>query len=82
MCSESLEVQKTIEVGHIFKLCTKYSDALGASVLNQNGKNVPIVMGSYGIGLERNMAAVVEVNHDESGICWPVRSLGLTSSGW
>jgi prolyl-tRNA synthetase len=40
--------------------------------LDENGKNVPIVMGSYGIGLERNMAAVVEANHDESGICWPM----------
>jgi len=72
MCSEPLEVQKTIEVGHIFKLGTKYSDALGAKVLDQNGKNVPVVMGSYGIGLERNMAAVVEANHDDAGICWPM----------
>ncbi len=72
MCGAALEVQKTIEVGHIFKLGTKYSDALGAKVLDQNGKSVPVVMGSYGIGLERNMAAVVEANHDESGICWPM----------
>ncbi len=72
MCGEALEVQKTIEVGHIFKLGTKYSDALGATVLDDNGKAVPIVMGSYGIGLERNMAAIVEANHDESGICWPM----------
>ncbi len=72
MCGASIDVQKTIEVGHIFKLGTKYSDALGATVLDENGKAVPVVMGSYGIGLERNMAAVVEANHDEAGICWPM----------
>ena len=72
MCGEPLSVQKTIEVGHIFKLGTKYSEAMGASVLDQNGKAAPIVMGSYGIGLERNMAAVVEANHDDAGIVWPL----------
>jgi prolyl-tRNA synthetase len=72
LCSGSLSVYKTIEVGHIFKLGTKYSEAMGAAVLDANGKAVPIVMGSYGIGLERNMAAVVEANHDENGILWPV----------
>jgi prolyl-tRNA synthetase len=72
MCSGLLAVFKTIEVGHIFKLGTKYSEAMGAAVLDANGRSVPIVMGSYGIGLERNMAAVVEANHDENGIVWPV----------
>ena len=72
MCQKPLEVYKTIEVGHIFKLGTKYSDAMGAKVQNQTGKSVSVVMGSYGIGLERNLAAVVEANHDENGICWPV----------
>jgi prolyl-tRNA synthetase len=72
MCDHALSVYKTIEVGHIFKLGTKYSEAMGAEVLDSNGKNVPVVMGSYGIGLERNMAAVVEANHDEAGIVWPV----------
>jgi prolyl-tRNA synthetase len=72
MCGAPLSVHKTIEVGHIFKLGTKYSEAMGASVLNANGKAVPIVMGSYGIGLERNLAAVVEANNDEAGIIWPV----------
>jgi len=71
-CEKPLEVYKTIEVGHIFKLGTKYSEAMGAKVQNEDGKSVPIIMGSYGIGLERNLAAVVEANHDESGICWPV----------
>lgn len=72
MCGAVLSVHKTIEVGHIFKLGTKYSEAMGASVLDGNGKAVPIVMGSYGIGLERSLAAVVEANHDEAGIIWPV----------
>jgi len=72
MCQTPFSVHKTIEVGHIFKLGTKYSEAMGASVQNESGASVPITMGSYGIGLERNLAAVVEANHDENGICWPV----------
>ena len=72
MCKQPLSVDKTIEVGHIFKLGTKYSEAMGASVQNEKGESVPLVMGSYGIGLERSLAAVVEANHDENGICWPV----------
>ncbi len=72
MCQAPLSVHKTIEVGHIFKLGTKYSEAMGAYVQDEKGASVPIVMGSYGIGLERSLAAVVEANHDENGICWPV----------
>ncbi len=71
-CGAPLSVGKTLEVGHIFKLGTKYSEAMGAKVLDANGKSEPVVMGSYGIGLERNLAAVVEANHDEAGIVWPV----------
>ncbi len=71
-CGEPLEVFRAIEAGHIFKLGTKYSEPLGATVLDAEGKAVPIVMGSYGIGVERNMAAVVEVHHDDKGIVWPV----------
>jgi len=67
-----LEMWKGIEVGHIFKLGTKYSEAFGAHVQDEAGNSHPIVMGSYGIGLERGMAAVVESNFDESGIVWPV----------
>jgi prolyl-tRNA synthetase len=66
-----LEVFKGMEIGHIFKLGTKYSDSMGATVLNQDGKEVPIVMGSYGIGVERIMAAAVEQQHDADGIIWP-----------
>ncbi len=67
-----LEMWKGIEVGHIFKLGTKYSEAFGAYVQDEAGDSHPIVMGSYGIGLERGMAAVVESNFDESGIVWPI----------
>ena len=70
----TLEIFKGMEIGHIFKLGTKYSDSMGATVLNQDGKPVPIVMGSYGIGVERIITATVEQNHDDDGIIWP-RSL-------
>jgi prolyl-tRNA synthetase len=66
-----LEVFKGMEIGHIFKLGTKYSDSMGATVLNQDGKPVPIVMGSYGIGVERIITATVEQQHDDDGIIWP-----------
>jgi prolyl-tRNA synthetase len=66
-----LEVFKGMEIGHIFKLGTKYSDSMGATVLTQDGKEVPIVMGSYGIGVERIMSAAVEQHHDDDGIIWP-----------
>jgi prolyl-tRNA synthetase len=72
LCSAPLAVNKTIEVGHIFKLGTRYSEALGASVLDENGRATPIVMGSYGIGVGRVAASVVETHHDEAGIVWPV----------
>ncbi|HSL55262.1 MAG TPA: proline--tRNA ligase [Pyrinomonadaceae bacterium] len=67
----SLEVFKGMEIGHIFKLGTKYSDSMGATVLTQDGKEVPIVMGSYGIGVERIITAAVEQHHDDDGIIWP-----------
>ncbi len=71
-CGTPLQVYTAIEVGHIFKLGTFYADKLGLSVLDENGKTIPIVMGSYGIGVERNMAASIEANHDDSGIVWPI----------
>ncbi|NLI45627.1 MAG: proline--tRNA ligase [Acidobacteria bacterium] len=70
-CGAALGVFKSIEVGHIFKLGTKYSDALGATVLNRDGQSVPIVMGSYGIGAERILSAAVEQCHDDKGIVFP-----------
>ena len=72
MCDAPLAVCKAIEVGHIFKLGTRYSELLGASVLDEAGESRPIVMGSYGIGVERTMAAVVERCHDDAGIVWPI----------
>jgi len=69
--SGTLEVYKAMEIGHIFKLGTKYSTSMGATVLTQDGKPVPIVMGSYGIGVERIITAAIEQNHDENGIVWP-----------
>ena len=66
-----LEVYKAMEIGHIFKLGTKYSESMGATVLTPDGKEVPIVMGSYGIGVERIMTAAIEQNHDQDGIIWP-----------
>lgn len=66
-----LEVFKGMEIGHIFKLGTKYSVSMGATVLNQDGKEVPIVMGSYGIGVERIISGAVEQHHDADGIIWP-----------
>jgi prolyl-tRNA synthetase len=67
----TLEVYKAMEIGHIFKLGTKYSESMGATVLTQDGKQVPIVMGSYGIGVERIITAAVEQNYDADGIIWP-----------
>ncbi len=71
-CGKPLGVVRAIELGHIFKLGTKYSAAMGATVLDQNGKEVPIVMGSYGIGVGRLVAAVIENGADDDGIVWPV----------
>jgi prolyl-tRNA synthetase len=69
-CDSKLDVFTAIELGHIFKLGTKYSKAMGALYLDENGKEHPIVMGSYGIGVERVMACYIEQNHDEYGIIW------------
>jgi prolyl-tRNA synthetase len=71
-CDEgTLEVFKAMEIGHIFKLGTKYSKSMGATVLTIEGKPVPIVMGSYGIGVERIITAAIEQHHDADGIIWP-----------
>ena len=67
-----LKIQRAIEVGHVFKLGTKYSEALGALFLDEEGKNQPAVMGCYGIGVTRTLQAVIEQCNDDSGIVWPV----------
>jgi prolyl-tRNA synthetase len=71
-CGAPLDVQRAIEVGHIFKLGYRYSEALDATVLAADGSRVHPIMGSYGIGVERAMAAIVEGHHDDKGIVWPL----------
>jgi prolyl-tRNA synthetase len=71
-CGSPVQVRRSIEVGHIFKLGTKYAEALGATVVDEHGEEREIWMGSYGIGVGRNVAAIVESSHDEKGIIWPV----------
>jgi prolyl-tRNA synthetase len=66
-----LETGRGIEVGHIFKLGTKYSEAMGFSVLDREQQKRPVIMGCYGIGVSRTMAACVEMSHDADGIIWP-----------
>ena len=70
-CGHELAVKRTIELGHIFKLGVRYSESMNLTVLNDRGKEVPVVMGSYGIGIERLVAAVIEAYHDDNGIVWP-----------
>ncbi|AFV11348.1 prolyl-tRNA synthetase ProS [Thermacetogenium phaeum DSM 12270] len=72
LCGAPLQVCRGIEVGHIFKLGTKYSEALKATIIDEKGNEVPVVMGCYGIGITRTMAAAVEQKHDQDGIIWPV----------
>ncbi len=69
---EAMNLVHGIEVGHVFKLGTKYSDSLGADFLDQNEKRHSIIMGCYGIGVNRIVAGLVETSHDENGIIWPI----------
>jgi len=71
-CGGNLDLVSTIESGHIFKLGSKYAEVFGAKVLDDNGVSRPLIMGSYGIGIERAMATIVETHHDDKGIVWPV----------
>ena len=71
-CGEgTLEIRRGIEVGHIFQLGIKYSETMNAAVLDEQGRSQPMVMGCYGIGITRIVAAAIEQNHDENGIIWP-----------
>ena len=70
-CGQPMEIARGIEMGHIFQLGRKYAEALGLTVLDQNGKQVVVTMGSYGIGVSRAVAAVAETNNDAKGIIWP-----------
>jgi len=69
-CGEPLRITKGIEAGHIFQLGTKYSEPLGANFLDENGKAQPMVMGTYGIGVSRLLAGIIEQNHDDRGCIW------------
>ena len=71
-CGQPLKIQRAIEVGHVFKLGTKYSEKLSAYFLDENGKQQPAVMGCYGIGVTRTMQAVIEQSHDKDGVIWPI----------
>lgn len=71
-CGGTLTSARGTEVGQVFKLGTRYSQALKANFVDENGKEQPIIMGCYGIGVSRTMAAIIEQHHDEDGICWPV----------
>ncbi len=73
-CGGKIEVKRGIEVGHIFKLGTKYSKAMNANFVDEKGEEHPIIMGCYGIGINRTIAAIIEQNHDEKGIIWPLSS--------
>ncbi len=71
-CGEPLKIEKAIEVGHIFKLGTRYSESMGVYYAAPDGSKKPVIMGSYGIGIGRIMAAACELFHDEKGIFWPI----------
>lgn len=71
-CGEALTITRCIEAGHIFKLGRRYSEAMGVSVLDSDGENKVPTMGSYGIGVGRAMAAIVETHHDDAGMIWPM----------
>jgi len=73
-CGGSLRYTKGIEAGHIFQLGTRYSEPLGTNFLDENGKSQPMVMGTYGIGVSRLLAAIIEQNHDENGCIWTKES--------
>ncbi len=71
-CDGTLKIHRGIEVGHIFKLGVKYSEKMGATFLDEKGKERPMIMGCYGIGIGRTAAAAIEQNHDDGGIIWPL----------
>jgi prolyl-tRNA synthetase len=78
-CGRSVESYRGIEVGQVFRLGTKYSTSMNATFLDSNGNEVPFLMGCYGIGITRTVAAVIEQNHDEDGICWPLSVAPFTA---
>ncbi|MCX5680342.1 MAG: proline--tRNA ligase [Candidatus Omnitrophica bacterium] len=71
-CGKAIEIKQAIEIGHTFKLGTKYTEVLGANYLDKDGKENPIIMGCYGIGVNRIMASLIETSNDKDGIIWPL----------
>jgi prolyl-tRNA synthetase len=71
-CGAPMRLQRGVEVGNIFKLGTRYSDAVGCRFLDEQGETRPVIMGSYGIGVGRLLACIAEQHHDERGLCWPI----------
>jgi prolyl-tRNA synthetase len=71
-CGAAMVVKAGLEIGHVFKLGTKYSKAMGATYLDEKGTEIPVIMGCYGIGVNRIVAAAVEAGHDANGIIWPL----------
>jgi prolyl-tRNA synthetase len=71
-CGSAMRAERGVEVGNIFKLGTRYSEALGAGFLDRDGAHKPVVMGSYGIGVGRLLACIAEEHHDEDGLVWPI----------
>jgi prolyl-tRNA synthetase len=71
-CGGELTIARGTEVGHIFKLGTKYSESMNANFIDEDGKEKPFIMGCYGIGVTRTMASIIEQHHDENGIIWPL----------
>ncbi len=72
LCTAPIALTPGLEIGHIFKLGTKYTKALNCVYVDENGQEIPMVMGSYGIGLNRTIATIIEQSHDENGIIWPI----------
>ena len=71
-CGEEITISRGTEVGHIFKLGTKYSETMNAKFISESGESKPFMMGCYGIGITRTMASIIEQHHDENGIVWPL----------
>lgn len=78
-CGQTMVVKTGLEVGHCFRLGTKYSAAMNATYLDEEGKEKPFIMGCYGFGVSRAIASIIEQHHDEDGICWPVQIAPFTA---
>ena len=82
VCGGTLKGARGIEVSQIFQLGTKYSVSMGATFADENGDDQPFIMGCYGVGVSRSMAAVVEQNNDDNGMAWPVTFRQTSTTSW